>query len=350
VINLRYHIVSIAAVFLALGLGVALGSSFIDGAIVSRLESNVDNLQGQRDDLQAEVAQLSERIDALEARQAQFELLATPLIGGDRLAGVPVMLIVANGVADDLVARVRASVVGAGAAYDGALFATDRFDLDQDGDRALLAELLGVASDDPGQLRSATFDQLAEELLRPALDPPATVAGGDAAAAATELVLSPTLQLGPGPSPPANTLLGELVGDGFFLFDPSFSLGEDLAVLPRPQTRYVVASGEDADLATEDALTPLLESLAAHDAGTVPAVAADVAAALPPPSAEPAPASGLVGDVRNDATLSAEVSTVDHVGTDLAGLLAVLAALDQVPAVGHYGLASDAVNGLLPPP
>ena len=57
-----------------------------------------------------------------------------------------------------------------------------------------------------------------------------------------------------------------------------------------------------------------------------------------------------MGAVRSDASMAAEVSTVDHVGTDLAGLLAVLAALDQVPAVGHYGLASDAVNGLLPPP
>ena len=293
---------------------------------------------------------LTERLEAFAARQSQTDLLATPLIGGDRLAGEPVMLVLSEGIDQDLVDRLRAAVIGTGAAYDGALFATDRFDLDQEGDRALLASRLGITSDDPEQLRSATFDRLAGELLLPPLPPPATVAGTDTTAVATELLLSPTLQLGT-PEPAAGgTLLDDLVRDGFFLYDPTFSLGEDLSVLPRPETRYVVASGDEAGVATEDALAPLLEAFAAHAPGTVPAVAADIAAAPPPPSAEPAPASGLVGAVRSDASMAAEVSTVDHVGTDLAGLLAVLAALDQVPAVGHYGLASDAVNGLLPPP
>ena len=39
-INLRYHIVSIVAVFLALGIGVLMGSTIVDRAIVSTLRSS----------------------------------------------------------------------------------------------------------------------------------------------------------------------------------------------------------------------------------------------------------------------------------------------------------------------
>ena len=35
-INLRYHIVSITAVFLALGIGLTLGSTFLDRVTVDR--------------------------------------------------------------------------------------------------------------------------------------------------------------------------------------------------------------------------------------------------------------------------------------------------------------------------
>ena len=43
-INFRFHLISLVAVFLALGVGVAMGASFIDRATVDSLRGRVDDL------------------------------------------------------------------------------------------------------------------------------------------------------------------------------------------------------------------------------------------------------------------------------------------------------------------
>jgi hypothetical protein len=45
VINLRYHIVSIVAVFLALGIGVVMGSTVIDRVTVDTLNARVNSVE-----------------------------------------------------------------------------------------------------------------------------------------------------------------------------------------------------------------------------------------------------------------------------------------------------------------
>ena len=49
-INLRYHIVSVVAVFLALGIGLALGSTFVDSILVNELEDQVNEFKLDRDE------------------------------------------------------------------------------------------------------------------------------------------------------------------------------------------------------------------------------------------------------------------------------------------------------------
>ncbi|HAF68599.1 MAG TPA: hypothetical protein DCL16_05705 [Acidimicrobiaceae bacterium] len=49
-INLRYHIVSVVAVFLALGIGLALGSTFVDSILVNELEDQVNEFKMGRDE------------------------------------------------------------------------------------------------------------------------------------------------------------------------------------------------------------------------------------------------------------------------------------------------------------
>ena len=48
-INLRYHIVSITAVFLALGIGITLGSTFIGRETLDQIRNNVDNARANDD-------------------------------------------------------------------------------------------------------------------------------------------------------------------------------------------------------------------------------------------------------------------------------------------------------------
>ena len=44
-INFRFHLVSLIAVFLALGLGILVGSTVIDQGIVNRLDSEINNVR-----------------------------------------------------------------------------------------------------------------------------------------------------------------------------------------------------------------------------------------------------------------------------------------------------------------
>ena len=47
-INFRFHIVSLIAVFLALALGVVMGSTVIDRAIVDGLHDRIDRRRAER--------------------------------------------------------------------------------------------------------------------------------------------------------------------------------------------------------------------------------------------------------------------------------------------------------------
>ncbi|MDT7554140.1 MAG: hypothetical protein QOI16_2676, partial [Pseudonocardiales bacterium] len=61
-ISLRYHAVSIAAVFLALAIGVVLGASGVSDRLLGAVTAKADGLSGQ-------VQQLSAQRDALAAAQ-----------------------------------------------------------------------------------------------------------------------------------------------------------------------------------------------------------------------------------------------------------------------------------------
>lgn len=62
VISLRYHIISIAAVFLALALGIVLGSTTLSGTLLSGLSSDKEELARTASDLEAERNVLKARL------------------------------------------------------------------------------------------------------------------------------------------------------------------------------------------------------------------------------------------------------------------------------------------------
>src|SRR5213593_2003037 len=57
-INLRYHIVSLTAVFLALGLGILAGTTVIDQQVVKGLRTNTSALRNDLNGVRAEMADL----------------------------------------------------------------------------------------------------------------------------------------------------------------------------------------------------------------------------------------------------------------------------------------------------
>jgi hypothetical protein len=59
-IDFRYHIVSLVAVFLALTLGILLGSSVIQGAVIDALEADIKRYREERDEARAELREVRE--------------------------------------------------------------------------------------------------------------------------------------------------------------------------------------------------------------------------------------------------------------------------------------------------
>lgn len=99
IIDMRYHIVSLVSVFLALALGILIGNALGDRVLVKqqtllieRLEADVNRLTGERRDLQREVA--TER-DA-HASADRFGRAVLPVLVADRLYGKQVVLVRLN--------------------------------------------------------------------------------------------------------------------------------------------------------------------------------------------------------------------------------------------------------------
>jgi len=53
-ISFRFHVVSITAVFLAIAIGVVVGTTYVDGAVVDGLRNRIDSVEGNLDDRRAE--------------------------------------------------------------------------------------------------------------------------------------------------------------------------------------------------------------------------------------------------------------------------------------------------------
>ena len=67
-VNLRYHIVSLTAVFLALGLGILAGTTVIDQQVVSGLKSNTAALRDDLDRVRANVSDLQRQLEVWDRR------------------------------------------------------------------------------------------------------------------------------------------------------------------------------------------------------------------------------------------------------------------------------------------
>jgi len=340
VINLRYHIVSIVAVFLALGIGLALGSTFISGAVVSRLEEDIDELRAERADLQAEVDRLDSELDAVVESQEQFEQAALPIIAGGRLDGSRLVVLAVEGVDPEVVDDIEIGLAGSSGEFAGTLWITDRLALDDEAERTELATVLDAAAPD---LMSTLETRLASELSPAEPTDSAVVLGSVLNEVTGELLDDDALTVAAPAEPATRPLVAELVDAGFLRLDDDGPVAdavdpEDLIV---HGTRFIVVSGEGAALPDTQIVLPLLRAMAAATE-PVPAIATDSSPVTPD---RPTPA--FIEAILSDPVLSAEVSTVDNV-VQFSGLLAACTALDQIPFVGHYGVGAEA-QSLLPP-
>jgi hypothetical protein len=107
----RYHALSLAAVLLALAVGVLIGVAIGDSNLVSSAKSGiVHELQGEVGEAHHQVGQLQDQL----AQQEAFANGLYPLAAHDVLKGRQIGLLFLGGSSDDVAGLVRSSVAQAG--------------------------------------------------------------------------------------------------------------------------------------------------------------------------------------------------------------------------------------------
>ncbi|QFZ22321.1 copper transporter [Saccharothrix syringae] len=303
-ISLRYHVVSVAAVFLALAVGVVLGSTAISGRLLSGLTD--DNSA-----LGRELAASQEERNALDAR----------LAGADRFAGAVGPLAVAGRLTDRTVVLVTTA------------------DADPD-DRDALAELLrsaGAVVTGEVQLTEAFADpDKADQLLNvvarmqpagtqlPTAADPGTRAGA---------LLGAVLLTGEGGKPQAGeaeaaAALGALAGAGF--------VKQGQAVRPAQLAVVLTGGAVDGDSAGDRAAVVARFATQLDRSGGGAVLAGGTGSA---------DGTGAVGVVRADTAATSVLSTVDNLDTAAGRVVAVLALREQLDGqAGRYGVAGNAAG------
>jgi Copper transport outer membrane protein, MctB len=337
-ISFRYHVVSIVAVFLALGLGVLVGTTVLDQGLVANLKERTHNLEQQ---LEQQAA--ADRSDLSEARTTASRLdrfigAAEPFLLQDRLAGRRVVVVTYDGI--DPTARDEAvsSLRTAGAEIAAVLEVTGKMASTDPGTQDELASVLGASGSTPIPTPTET-------------EPPSgTPSGSSSPGAGTELTRVAAGDLadrlargirstGEPPRPTGPDLLNGLIGKGFVKSGVSAS---DLASVGGPDQVILVVSGGDQapPVAVASFMIPLVEGLAEHPATWI-AVGEDAR-----PTADP-----LVAQVRADRAVSgATLVTVDDLDPeDFGGITLVLGlqTLIEEGRGGDYGIA-DGADGILP--
>jgi len=312
VINLRYHVVSLAAVFLALTIGIVVGSTVIDRAIVDGLRDRVESVDRRANDVDRQNRELRDQLDLMRgfADQARDQLVK------GRLRGTPVLVVTVQGVNRKPVEELRETLAAAEATPAGTLLFTNKLRLDNDNDVRALAQAVNTNP-------SAG----AETVRRLALTRLASVLDG---------------------ATPESSLIPALAAAGFVGYEPpapattTTTLG--LASFPVAGLRVVLVSGAGAEVGDDRLAAPFAQALVGPGS---PASARLVAAE----SGQDTPGGRgvFVGLLRADGSLAPKLSTVDNLESPIGQAAAALAIDDlAVPRTGNYGLGANAQR-LLPP-
>lgn len=303
-INVRYHLLALAAVTVAVASGLALGSAVVDGP------ANED-LRGEAQSLRTSNTQLRDRLAVMEDELTSRERYvrdAAPLLLDDTLADTRVLVLALPGATGRHVDAVARNLRLADAEITGTVRVTAKLT-------------------DPAYREDAR--DLATRLLPPNVtDIPDDADGAAASAAVLAAALvehQPAVAAADRTAAVAGYRAGELIDvDG---------------ELEEPAQSVVVVAGPPAsgDRATERSAAVL--TLVERFGGAAPAVLVSADARHP------------VSRVRRDASLSRVISTVDDVSTALGQLSAALALVERTndQKTGHYGVGAGAEDRIPKP-
>jgi hypothetical protein len=311
-ISFRYHLVSIVAVFLALGLGILAGTTVINQHVVKGLKHRTQAAERDVASLRKQLVDIRRQVGDLQT----FIQDARPFLIDRKLQGQQVVLLTQDGSDPAAMAEAKGALVDAGARVT-VLDLTARMALPDPSSQKDLATLLDLPVETPPEtLQSAAARSLGDRL---AAGPPAS-----------DL---------PQPNAPRDLLEG-LLSRGF-LKATSLTPAQVPQIGGPNQAVVVVAGGNTAPaVPVESFLLPLIVELEQHAGIPVAAGESTDATTFP-----------FVSLLRDDVVLSSDLMvTVDDLDPDHQGGVALVLGLRDLVTTGkggNYGL-KDGSDGILP--
>jgi hypothetical protein len=303
VIDFRYHLVSIVAVFLALAIGIVLGSTELQGGTIDALNAASNSLRSELNAADAERTSYQTLASAGE----QYLQTAEPRLLARLLNGQRVVLIAEPGAQSSVIAGVRQAVTDAGATVSGQLTLLLAFNDTSGATQSSLSSINGsIASDDGTQLNSGTDSQTADQQQAAQL-------------IATAILEKTTSQSGLSATQ-AQTLLTGYAQAGYLNVsgNPGNPAGRaTLAVLVTPQN----APSDGANDPANQVLMAITQEFASASAATV-VVGSTAGSAQPGSAISVLRSSSVSGDASSvddaDTTLG-QITVVEALATQLAG-------------------------------
>ena len=304
-ISLRHHVISLAAVFLALAIGVVLGSGALSGPMVSGLRGDKGDLQKQITAQDGEKNALSQRLDAAN----QFDAAMSGRIVRDALVGKSVVLFRTPDAEDADVDAVGRLVGQAGGAVTGTIGLTQEF-VEANSSEKLRSVVNSPIVPAGTQLGTTLVDQGSQ--------------AGDLLGIALLKSRDPTIV--PVADDARGTVLAALRDTGFLTYDGRLGAAD---------TAVVVTGGALAEDAGNQGVTVarFASGLAPHGSGVVLAGRDGSATGV-----------AAVAAARADGPMAGAVTTVDDIGAESGRITSVLALQSMIAGAppGKYGVGAGA--------
>ncbi|MET0454247.1 MAG: copper transporter [Mycobacterium sp.] len=307
-ISLRSHAISLAAVFLALAIGIALGSGLLSNTLLAGLKDDKTELQNQINGLTDENNALNEKLSAAGDFDAQ---MSSRILAGS-LKDKSVVVFRTPDASDDDVDAMTRLVGDAGGTVSGVIGLTQQF-VDANASEKLLSVVNSPIVPAGRQLSVTMVDQGSQ--------------AGD--------LLGIALLIPKDPAAPAvddgqrDTVLTALRDTGFVAYGDERIAAANAALI-------VTGAGLAEDAGNQGAtVARFAAGLAPHGAGTVVA-------------GRDGSASGTaaISVIRSDAALTGAVGTVDDVDTQSGRITTVLAMQELISngKPGQYGTGRGAAS------
>jgi hypothetical protein len=356
VIDFRYHVVSIVAVFLALAIGIVLGSTELQGPAYNILNQTTAKLQGELDQARTQLSQSQAQASNGEAYAQAVE----PAVLRDLLTGQRLLIVTEPGAQSSVVSGLTAAAGDAGASITGQINLQPKFFDTSDTTRDSLnqttedvAQQAGLTLASSGSFQQQAAQVIASQILvksassgsgqasnagQPTSGQTASgqASSGQASSGQASSGQASSSASGSDQATAAQTMLSAYANSGFLNTSGQPGTPATLVVVVTPQT---APSDGGADQLAQ-VLVPLVTEFAAKSSATVVA------------GSSGGSGSGSPIAVLRSNNVANQVSTIDDADfvSGQTVTMQALATLRQGGKAASYGLAGNGASAVAPSP